>query len=597
MKLIADLAETAQVLTESVEGTKRMYIAGPFLMFDKPNRNGRIYPQKVMDAAVKKYKEDYIDKNRSLGEMLHPCFDSSANVFVDGKGLIPITEVEIGDYVYGVNSKNETVLSKVLTTSKTHFEGNLLHFNSRSFKATVTPYHRFYIKDRKDKFSVVTAEDIKNQVVTGSRSLAHNYIPITMENWVGGIDEETIILKKTLIRQNNSKNDYADVPLELNYKKFCAFLGIYLSEGSIDYHTRNDGSKTPCEIRIHQNIGTNLDLIVDLVSSLGVNKFVVRYTNNIKADVVITDIRLADYLAQFGNCYEKFVPIEVLQSTKENIEEFLTWFQLGDGSSNTRLLETKNQIGEYTHNDVFTVSEKMANGLIECILKTGHSTTKKIQISKKDYMFADHLIKVENKSPLYRMTIGNSRGKYVDNRFIDVEEIPHDDFVYCLTTETDNFYVEQHGTCFLSGNCRLTIDPERACIMTTELNKDGNYYYGKAKVLSTPLGKLLENLLADGVKIGVSSRGAGSLTQQGKHKVVGNDFSLVCGADVVTDPSVSEAFVDHLMEEKEWVLIEGHYVEKDLFEAKARIKKAHSMQLEEAMIKEFQLFLNKISSK
>jgi len=144
---------------------------------------------------------------------------------------------------------------------------------------------------------------------------------------------------------------------------------------------------------------------------------------------------------------------------------------------------------------------------------------------------------------------------------------------------------------------RLTIDPERACIMTTELNKDGNYYYGKAKVLSTPLGKLLENLLADGVKIGVSSRGAGSLTQQGKHKVVGNDFSLVCGADVVTDPSVSEAFVDHLMEEKEWVLIEGHYVEKDLFEAKARIKKAHSMQLEEAMIKEFQLFLNKISTK
>lgn len=144
---------------------------------------------------------------------------------------------------------------------------------------------------------------------------------------------------------------------------------------------------------------------------------------------------------------------------------------------------------------------------------------------------------------------------------------------------------------------RLTIDPERACTLTTELNKDGNYYYGKAKVLSTPLGKLLENMLNDGVKVGVSSRGAGSITQSGKHKVVGNDFSLVCSSDVVMDPSVSEAFVDHLMEEKEWVLIEGHYVEKDLFEAKARIKKAHSMQLEEAMIKEFQLFLNKISSK
>jgi hypothetical protein len=144
---------------------------------------------------------------------------------------------------------------------------------------------------------------------------------------------------------------------------------------------------------------------------------------------------------------------------------------------------------------------------------------------------------------------------------------------------------------------RLNIDPERACTMTTELNKDGNYYYGKAKVLSTPLGKLLENLLNDGVKIGVSSRGAGSVTQQGKHKIVGNDFSLVCSSDVVMDPSVSEAFVDHLMEEKEWVLVEGAYVEKDLFEAKARIRTASSIQLEEVKLKEFQVFLNKISAK
>jgi hypothetical protein len=239
----------------------------------------------------------------------------------------------------------------------------------------------------------------------------------------------------------------------------------------------------------------------------------------------------------------------------------------------------------------------MANGLIECILKTGHSTTKKTQISKEDYVFADHVIKAENKSTLYRMTIGNSKGKYIDNRFIDVTETPHDDYVYCLTTETDNFYVEQHKTCFLSGNCRLTIDPERACTMTTELNKDGNYYYGKAKVLSTPLGKLLENMLNDGVKVGVSSRGAGSVTQQGKHKVVGSDFSLVCSSDVVMDPSVSEAFVDHLMEEKEWVMVEGVYMEKEVFEAKARIRKASSIQLEEAMLNEFQMFLNKITAK
>ena len=141
---------------------------------------------------------------------------------------------------------------------------------------------------------------------------------------------------------------------------------------------------------------------------------------------------------------------------------------------------------------------------------------------------------------------------------------------------------------------RLQVDPERACIMTTELNPDGNYYYGKAKVLSTPLGKVLEALLSDGVKIGVSSRGLGSVSKRNGKTMVGDDFMLTAAADVVHDPSVADAFVNHLMEEKEYLLIDGHYVEKDLFEAKTKIKVAPSYKLEEAKLQAFQEFLNKI---
>lgn len=141
---------------------------------------------------------------------------------------------------------------------------------------------------------------------------------------------------------------------------------------------------------------------------------------------------------------------------------------------------------------------------------------------------------------------------------------------------------------------RLQVDPERACIMTTELNPDGNYYYGKAKVLSTPLGKVLEALLSDGVKIGVSSRGLGSVSKKNGKTMVGDDFMLTAAADVVHDPSVADAFVNHLMEEKEYLLIDGHYVEKDLFEAKAKIRVAPSYKLEEAKLQAFQEFLNKI---
>jgi len=589
MKLITDQAIQTEIITEqTIEGTKKLYISGPFLMHTKENRNNRIYSKKGMDAAVKRYTEDYIKTCRSLGEMNHPCFDASANVFVESKGLIPITDVEIGDYVIGVDpDTNVASRTKVLNVTKNKFQGDLLRFTSRSFKATVTPYHRFYIKDRKGAFQVVTADQIYNDFKFGTRKLSHSYIPLSIENWKGDFDD-SIIFTPRYVRQ--LKEDYHSIPLELSYTDFCAFMGIYLSEGNLTYYTRSSGEKIPSNILISQNVGSRLDEIIALIERMGINRYTVQYPKEGDvATISICDIRLADYLEKFGDCYSKYVPDEILSSTKENIAVFLYWYHIGDGTDSIH--------GEYSQASVFTVSEKLANGLIECILKAGHSTTKRTQISSKEYTFADHVIRPESKVPLYRMTIGRSIGKYVDDRFLSIEEVPYDDYVYCLTTETGNFYVEQHNTCFLTGNCgRLQVDPERACILTTELTPDGNYYHGKAKVLSTPLGKVLEALLNDGVRVGVSSRGVGSVTKRGNVTMVGEDFSLTAAADCVWDPSVGDAFVNHLMEEKEYLLIDGHYIEKDLFEAKANIKKTSRVNLEEAKLKAFQDFLNKIKS-
>ena len=142
---------------------------------------------------------------------------------------------------------------------------------------------------------------------------------------------------------------------------------------------------------------------------------------------------------------------------------------------------------------------------------------------------------------------------------------------------------------------RLQVDPERACILTVELTPDGNYYNGKAKVLSTPLGKVLEALLNDGVRVGVSARGLGSVSKNGDTTMVGEDYRLTSVADCVWDPSVSDAFVNHLMEEKEYLLIDGKYIDRDLFESKNSIRKASTAQLQEAKLKAFTEFLNKIS--
>lgn len=139
---------------------------------------------------------------------------------------------------------------------------------------------------------------------------------------------------------------------------------------------------------------------------------------------------------------------------------------------------------------------------------------------------------------------------------------------------------------------RVQVDPERACVMITEMKKDGNYYMGKAKVLSTPLGKLVECLLNDGVRLGVSSRGIGSVVQRGLIKEVKNDYRITAGADVVHDPSVENAFVESLMEQKEYMVINGVIVEKD-YDRLQRIKSMKpSKEYQQAILEQFRNILS-----
>lgn len=140
-----------------------------------------------------------------------------------------------------------------------------------------------------------------------------------------------------------------------------------------------------------------------------------------------------------------------------------------------------------------------------------------------------------------------------------------------------------------------TINLDRVSHMIKELYEDGDNFIGKAKIMDTPYGKIVKNLLDEGATIGVSSRGMGTL-RQGKDGVaeVADDFVLATAADIVADPSAPDAFVEGVMESKEWAFVDGKFVEKDLEEMKLRIKRAKSLQLQEAKIQAFQHFLQKI---
>ena len=139
-----------------------------------------------------------------------------------------------------------------------------------------------------------------------------------------------------------------------------------------------------------------------------------------------------------------------------------------------------------------------------------------------------------------------------------------------------------------------TINLDRASHLITSLQREGNNFIGKARLLETPMGKIAKQLLDEGVKLGVSSRGLGSIKEENGVKIVGEDFMLATAADIVADPSAPEAFVNGIMEGKEWVWANGNIAESKIDEIKRRIDNAAQSQLEERKISAFSEFLKNL---
>jgi hypothetical protein len=140
-----------------------------------------------------------------------------------------------------------------------------------------------------------------------------------------------------------------------------------------------------------------------------------------------------------------------------------------------------------------------------------------------------------------------------------------------------------------------TLNLERVSHKIVSLVEDGNTFYGKAKILDTPYGQIVKNFIDNDVNIGVSSRALGSVIQTREgYNLVQDDLRLATAADIVADPSAPGAFVQGIMENKEWMMVDGKFVEKDFDHAKRMIKQASSVQMEEVALKLFENYLRKL---
>ena len=159
---------------------------------------------------------------------------------------------------------------------------------------------------------------------------------------------------------------------------------------------------------------------------------------------------------------------------------------------------------------------------------------------------------------------------------------------------TENYVNQNRAYGELGHPSGPTINLERVSHMITDLNKEGNNYIGEAKIMDTPYGKIVKNLMDEGAKLGVSSRGMGSLKQNGNSQVVQKDYHLATAADIVADPSAPDAFVEGIMEGKEWVWDNGVLREAQVNEYKEEITKTSKADLEGAKLKIFADFLSKL---
>lgn len=517
-------------------------VSAVFQKFGIENANGRIYPEEILKREVQKYMEKIAEK-RAIGE----CYRPEAMILTE-KGWKHLYEVSDGENILTLNTEtNKIEIKPIKSIVKYRYNGKMLNIKGRQINDIVTPDHGFPLYDRNNKFKkFITAKEISE-----FDKISHFYIPKTGE-WIGRSDKYMVIPKLNenelgkRIRHDLKEKYESDLIIPMDI--FAKFMGIYLSEGS---HSKKESRSY--KINIHQKKEDVCDEIQKMLEEWGIN-----FTINISKRTgcktfVISDMRLCKYVQQFGLCYDKFVPFELKQQNSSILKIFYDWFVMGDG----RLRGDKRRKDISLSDDVFSTSKQLALDLNEIQLKIGYSGTFSIEKRDNDRQIEENrIIKGKNSHEMYFTYRSLTKGIYTDNRFMSVNEIDYDGDVMCVEVENHVWYVMDNNRCHWTKNCNhpseSVIDLSRVAINIVELHWEGHTLVGKLEIITSPgfrkygmitcQGDQVANLILQGIKVGVSSRGLGTVTNKMGILYVADDYEIVCW-DVVSDPSTPNAWI------------------------------------------------------
>jgi hypothetical protein len=209
---------------------------------------------------------------------------------------------------------------------------------------------------------------------------------------------------------------------------------------------------------------------------------------------------------------------------------------------------------------------------------------------------------IEDVKYLTETTESGKKNLYIEGRFLVGDEVNRNNRMYKMDTLRQE--VARYTKEYIDTNRALgelghpdtpSLNLERVSHKIVSLVEDGNTFRGKALVLDTPYGQIVKNFIDSDINLGVSSRAMGSvvMTKEG-YNLVQDDLRLATAADIVADPSAPGAFVQGIMENKEWLFVEGRFVEMDIDNTKRQIRAASSRQIEDVALKLFENYLSKL---
>lgn len=521
MKLLKEFKEFEyEVLTEaSSEGRpSRLFVKGIVQAADTLNQNGRIYPKPILFREVENYKKVVLER-RATGELDH-CLLGSTEVLTED-GWKRLDGVGPSEKVYTLNTDtNEIQLQTIRRTVKIPYVGKMLRFrNGKKFDVTMTPEHRVLLHSRSGKGFYVTARELKMGLERKDSRIAHSSVRSTGD-W-DGRSPETYAIPGT---------DFT-IPI----KAFAGMFGLWLAEGYADRPSQESGKHKSYRVGITQKKPENIVPIRQLLSETTL-PWRERTRRDGTVDWVICNKALHSFFVSFGKAHEKFIPIEMLEWSKDILGEMHKWMLLGDGRNRTSSATGRNLL-EYS-----TVSRKLAENVAEMQFKLGYRPFIRELRNPPDSRIAGRRIDGQKCKTLYTVSANVSK-TYMDPRFVSVEEVEHDGFVYCLTTPNSNFLIRSNGYVCWTGNCdEPVVNLKNVSHLFTDIWTEGNLVYGKIEILPTPMGNIARALIESGVKIGISSRALGSVRNRGDADIVEDDLHLVCW-DLVSEPSTHGAFM------------------------------------------------------